>query len=71
MASHTHMDCKNLTKFSLYFKAAVLQLLKMKTNTVNTGPVMFSGEIYYSDHFIQLTKSLVKHSFSLHNLQRY
>jgi len=30
---------------------------------VNTGPVMFSGEIYYTDSSIQLTKSLVKHSF--------
>jgi len=29
--------------------------------TVNTGPVMFSGEIYYTDPLIQLTKSLVKH----------
>jgi len=29
---------------------------------------MFSGEIFYTDPLIQLTKSLVKHSFSLHNL---
>jgi len=27
---------------------------------------MFSGEIYYTDPLIQLTKSLVKHCFSLH-----
>jgi len=39
--------------------------------TVNTGQVMFSGEIYYTDPLIQLTKSLVKHHFSLHILQRY
>ena len=32
---------------------------------------MFSGEIYYTDTLIQLTKSLVKHRFILHNLQRY
>ena len=32
---------------------------------------MFSGEIYYIDPLIQLTKSLVKHRFSLHNLLRY
>jgi len=32
---------------------------------------MFSGEIYYPDPLIQLKKSLVKHSFSLHNLLRY
>jgi len=38
---------------------------------VNTGPVMLSGEIYYTDPLIQLTKSLVKHSFSLHDLLRY
>jgi len=31
--------------------------------TVNTGPVMFSGEIYYTDPFIQLTKSLVKQRY--------
>jgi len=30
---------------------------------VNTGPVMLSGEIYYTDPLIQLTKLLVKHSF--------
>ena len=45
--------------------------LKMNKITVNTGPVMFSGEIYYTEPLIQLTKSLVKHSFSLHNLLRY
>jgi len=42
--------------------------------TVNTGQVMFNGEIYYYDRFIQvrkLTKSLVKQRFSLHNLLRY
>jgi len=33
---------------------------------VNTGQVMFSGEIYYTDPLIQLTKSLVKHSFFVH-----
>ena len=32
---------------------------------------MFSGEIYYTDPLIQLTKSLVKHSFILHNLLHY
>jgi len=56
-------------EISLFFKAAVLQLLKKIT--VNTRPVMFSEEIYYTDPLIQLTKSLVKRSFSLHNLQRY
>ena len=35
-------------------KAAVPQLLKKKL-TVNTGPVMFSEEIYFSDSLIQLT----------------
>ena len=40
--------------------------MKNKKNKVNTGPVMFSGEIYYTDPLIQLTKSLVKHHFSLH-----
>ena len=30
-----------------------------------------SGEIYYTDPLIQLTKSLVKHSVSLHNQLRY
>ena len=44
---------------------------KITKLTVNTGPVMFSGEIYYTDTLIQLTKSLVKHSFSLHNLLCY
>jgi len=38
---------------------------------VNTGQIMFSGEIYYYWPQIQLTKSLVKHSFTLHNLLRY
>jgi len=54
-------------------KAAVLQLLKKmgKKITIKNGPVMFRGEIYYTDPLIQLTKSLVKHSFSLHNLLRY
>jgi len=42
-----------------------------KQLTVNTGPVMFSEEIYYTDPLIQLTKLLVKHSFSWHNLLRY
>jgi len=32
---------------------------------------MFSGEIYYTDPLFQLTKSLVKHCFSLHNQLRY
>ena len=32
---------------------------------------MYSGKIYYTDPFFQLTKSLVKHRFSLHNLLRY
>jgi len=32
---------------------------------------MFSGEIYFTDPLIQLTKSLVKHRFTLHNLLRY
>jgi len=32
---------------------------------------MFSGEIYYTDPSLQLTKSLVKHRFSLQNLLRY
>jgi len=54
-----------------YLKAAVLQMLKYEEKiikfTVNTGPVMFSGEIYYTDPLIQLTKYLVKHRFSLHN----
>ena len=60
----------------LSFKAAVLQMLKKKMKktlklTVNNGPAMFSGEICYTDPLIQLTKSLVKHRFSLHNLLRY
>jgi len=39
---------------------------------VNTGQVMLGGEIYYNYWLqIQLTKSLVKHRFSLHNLLRY
>jgi len=46
------------------FKAAVLRLLKKikdkkKKLTVNTGPLIFSGEIYYTDPLIQLTKWLV------------
>jgi len=44
---------------------------KQKKITVNSGPVMFSGEIYYTDPLILLTKSLVKYSFSLHTLLRY
>ena len=32
---------------------------------------MFSGEIDYTDPLIQLTKSLVKHNFSLHNNKTY
>ena len=39
--------------------------------TVNTGQVMFSGEFYLTDPLIQLTKSLVKYRFSLHNLLYY
>ena len=38
---------------------------------VNTGQVMFSGEIYYTDPLTQLTKLLVKHRFSLHKLLCY
>jgi len=38
---------------------------------VNTGQAMFSGEIYYYWPLIQLTKSLVKHCFSLHNIIIY
>ena len=57
------------------FKAAVLHLLKKEKNekqiTVNTSQIMFSGEIFYTKTLIQLTKSLVKHSFTLHNLLRY
>jgi len=60
-------------------KAAVLQMLKKKWEkklTVNTGPVMFSGEIYYTDPLILWTILLVKHCFlkhrfSLHNLLCY
>ena len=37
----------------------------------NTGQSMFSGEIYYTETLIQLTKLLVKHSFTLHNLLRF
>ena len=56
-----------------FLKSAILQMLKKKKKkiikcTVNTGPVMFSGEIYYTDPLIQLTKSLVKtNRFSSHN----
>jgi len=39
--------------------------------TVNTAPDMFGEDIFYTDPLIQLTKSLVKHRFSLHNLLRY
>ena len=51
------------------FKAAVLQMLKqikVKTIlklTVNTGQVMFSGEIYYYWPLNSVDKSLVKHHF--------
>jgi len=48
-------------------KAADFQMLKKnKKITVNTGQVMFSGEIYFTDPLIQvrkLTKSLVKHRY--------
>jgi len=49
--------------FDLWVKAAVLQLLKKIKMiffklTVNNDPVMFSGEIYYTDPLIELTKSL-------------
>jgi len=40
---------------------------KIKKITVNTDQVMFSGEICYYWPLIQLTKSLGKHRFSLHN----
>jgi len=42
-----------VVKFLL--KAAVLQFLKKKWKkiTVNTGPVMFSREIYFTDPLIQ------------------
>jgi len=39
-----------LVKCLEWFKAAVLQMLKNKNKlklTVNTGQVMFSGDIYY------------------------
>jgi len=36
--------------------------------TVNTGQVMFSGEIYYYWPLNSVDKSLVKHRFSLHIL---
>jgi len=38
----------NMPLFKLSFKAAVLRCSKMgETLTVNTGQVMFNGEIYY------------------------
>ena len=43
-------------------------MIKLK---VNTGQVMFSGEIYYYWPLISVEKSLEKHRFSLHNLLRY
>jgi len=42
-----------------------------KQEMVNTGLVVFSGDIYYTDPLMQMTKSLVKRRFSLHNLLRY
>ena len=39
--------------------------------TVNTGQVMFRGEIYYHLPLNSVDKSLVKQLFSLHNLLRY
>ena len=38
---------------------------------VNTGHVLFSGEIYYYWPLNSVDKSLVKHRVSLHNLLRY
>jgi len=58
-------------------KAVVLQMLKkIKKNeknikTVNTGQVMFSGEIYYYWPLNSVDKSMVNQPFSLHNLLRY
>jgi len=52
------------------FKAADLQMLKKKL-TVNTGQVMFSGEIYYYWPINSVDKSFEKHRFSLHNLIMY
>jgi len=59
-------------------KVADLQMLKKIENEQNiingkTGQVMFSEESYYYWPLIQvrkLTKSLVKHRFSLHILLR-
>jgi len=47
------------------FKSAVLQMLKKKILklTVNTGQVMFSGEIYYYWPLNSVDKSLVKQFF--------
>jgi len=42
-----------------------------KKLTVNTGQIMFSEDIYYTETLIQLTKSLVKHGFTFHNILRY
>jgi len=57
--SHTCLaDILRLIVYKLFLKAAVLQMLKKIkiTLTVNTGSVIFSGEIYYTDPLIQLTK---------------
>jgi len=45
-----------------------MKILKLM---LNTGQVMFSGEIYYYWPLNSVDKLLVKHRFSLHNLLRY
>ena len=62
VASYTDDNISNLFKRIAVVESSLKQLTsKCSKNkiTVNTGPVMFSGEIYYYWPLIQLTKSLV------------
>jgi len=71
--SLTSVDC-NADCFE--FKAVVLQMFNNEKKnmklTLNPGQVMLNEESFIIDPFkSQLTKSFVKHRFSLHNLLCY
>ena len=48
-----------------------MQVSPLQNEQVNTGQVMFTGEIYYYWPLNSVDKSLVNHLFSLHNILRY
>jgi len=69
MYTAAHEASLSKRRFVIVF--ALGHLKQLKKITVNTGQVMFSGEIYFYWSLNSVGKSLVKHRFSFYNLLRY